>query len=413
MIFFYRILINLIFIISPVIIFIRLLKKKESLKRFKEKLCFFSEKRVSGKLIWFHGASVGEIQSIIPLIEKIGKNNRIKQILITSNTLSSSKVIEKLKIKKVVHQFFPIDTNFLTKKFINYWRPSSVFFIDSEIWPNMISNLKKKNIKINLINGRITKKTFKRWKTILKFSDYIFSKFNLCLASSAESKKYLQNLGVKKVKFIGNLKFSQSEQENIKIDDKFKKFISTKKVWCASSTHNSEELFCGLVHKKLKKKYKNLLTIIIPRHIERVNKIKNELKELHLKIHTHSSSKKIDKDTDIYIVNTYGKTKTFYNYCKNVFLGGSIINHGGQNPLEATRFGCNVFHGPNISNFKEIYYFLRINGISQKITNQRQMINTLNSLFKKKINSKKIQKKLNLVGKKILDLTFKEIELTI
>ena len=413
MIFFYRILINLIFIISPVIIFIRLLKKKESLKRFKEKLCFFSEKRVSGKLIWFHGASVGEIQSIIPLIEKIGKNNRIKQILITSNTLSSSKVIEKLKIKKVVHQFFPIDTNFLTKKFINYWRPSSVFFIDSEIWPNMISNLKKKNIKINLINGRITKKTFKRWKTILKFSDYIFSKFNLCLASSAESKKYLQNLGVKKVKFIGNLKFSQSEQENIKIDDKFKKFISTKKVWCASSTHNSEELFCGLVHKKLKKKYKNLLTIIIPRHIERVNKIKNELKGLHLKIHTHSSSKKIDKDTDIYIVNTYGKTKTFYNYCKNVFLGGSIINHGGQNPLEATRFGCNVFHGPNISNFKEIYYFLRINGISQKITNQRQMINTLNSLFKKKINSKKIQKKLNLVGKKILDLTFKEIELTI
>ena len=413
MIFFYRILINLIFFISPVIILIRLLKKKESLERFKEKLCFFSKKRASGKLIWFHGASVGEIQSIIPLIEKIGKNNRIKQILITTNTLSSSKVIGKLKIKKVVHQFFPIDTNFLTRKFINYWRPSSVFFIDSEIWPNMILNLKKKNIKINLINGRITKKTFKRWKSILKFSDYIFSKFNLCLASNAESKKYLQNLGVKKVKFIGNLKFSQSEQENIKIDDKFKKFISTKKVWCASSTHNSEELFCGLVHKKLKKKYKNLLTIIIPRHIERVNKIKNELKELHLKIHTHSSSKKIDKDTDIYIVNTYGKTKTFYNYCKNVFLGGSIINHGGQNPLEATRFGCNVFHGPNISNFKEIYYFLRINGISQKITNQKQMMNTLNSLFKKRIKSKKIQKKLNLVGKKILDLTFKEIELTI
>ncbi len=413
MIFFYRILINLIFFISPVIILIRLLKKKESLERFKEKLCFFSKKRASGKLIWFHGASVGEIQSIIPLIEKIGKNNRIKQILITTNTLSSSKVIGKLKIKKVVHQFFPIDTNFLTRKFINYWRPSSVFFIDSEIWPNMILNLKKKNIKINLINGRITKKTFKRWKSILKFSDYIFSKINLCLASSAESKKYLQNLGVKKVKFIGNLKFSQSEQENIKIDDKFKKFISTKKVWCASSTHNSEELFCGLVHKKLKKKYKNLLTIIIPRHIERVNKIKNELKELHLKIHTHSSSKKIDKDTDIYIVNTYGKTKTFYNYCKNVFLGGSIINHGGQNPLEATRFGCNVFHGPNISNFKEIYYFLRINGISQKITNQKQMMNTLNSLFKKRIKSKKIQKKLNLVGKKILDLTFKEIELTI
>lgn len=413
MIFFYRILINFVFIISPIIILIRLFKKKENIKRFKEKLCFFSKGRARGKLIWFHGASVGEIQSIIPLIEKIAKNNKVRQILITSNTLSSSKIIEKLNIKKVVHQFFPIDTNFLTRKFINYWRPSSVFFIDSEIWPNMILNLEKDNIKINLINGRITKKTFIRWKRILKFSDNIFSKFNLCIASSSESKKYLQNLGVKKVKFIGNLKFSQSEQKIINIDNKFKKFISKKKVWCASSTHNTEELFCGLVHKELKKKYKNLFTLIIPRHIERISKIENELEKLNLKIHKYTSDKKINKNTDIYIVNTYGKTKTFYNYCKMVFLGGSIINHGGQSPLEATRFGCNILHGPNISNFKEIYSFLKRKKISQKITNQRQMINALDSLFKKRLNSKKIQKKFNLIGKKILDTTYKEIKLII
>ena len=413
MIFFYRILINFVFIISPIIILIRLFKKKENIKRFKEKLCFFSKGRARGKLIWFHGASVGEIQSIIPLIEKIAKNNKVRQILITSNTLSSSKIIEKLNIKKVVHQFFPIDTNFLTRKFINYWRPSSVFFIDSEIWPNMILNLEKDNIKINLINGRITKKTFIRWKRILKFSDNIFSKFNLCIASSSESKKYLQNLGVKKVKFIGNLKFSQSEQKIVNIDNKFKKFISKKKVWCASSTHNTEELFCGFVHKELKKKYKNLFTLIIPRHIERISKIENELEKLNLKIHKYTSDKKINKNTDIYIVNTYGKTKTFYNYCKMVFLGGSIINHGGQSPLEATRFGCNILHGPNISNFKEIYSFLKRKKISQKITNQRQMINALDSLFKKRLNSKKIQKKFNLIGKKILDTTYKEIKLII
>ena len=413
MIFFYRILINLIFVISPIIISIRLLKKKESVERFKEKLCFFSKRRASGELIWFHGASVGELQSIIPLVEKIGKSNRVKQILITSNTLSSSKVIEKLKIKKVIHQFFPIDTNFLTRRFINYWQPSSVFFIDSEIWPNMILNLKKKNIKVNLINGRITRKSFKRWKSISRFSNNIFSKLNLCLASSFESKKYLQNLGVKKVKFIGNLKFSQSEKEIIKIDNKLRKFISKKKVWCASSTHNTEELFCGFVHKELKKKYKNLLTLIIPRHVERASKIKNELENLNLKTHTYTSNRKIDEDTEVYIVNTYGKTKTFYNYCKNVFLGGSIINHGGQNPLEAARFGCNVLHGPNISNFKEIYSFLKRKKISQKIINQRQMTNVLETLFKKKFNSKKIQKKLNIVGKKILDSTYKEIKLII
>ena len=144
MIILYRIIINFIFLISPLIIIFRLIKKKEDLRRFKEKFCSFSEKKNSGKTIWFHGASVGELQSIIPLIEKLEKDNKIKKILITSNTLSSSKILNKISFKKVVHQFFPIDTNFHSKKFLNYWNPSSVFFIDSEIWPNMLLNLKKR-----------------------------------------------------------------------------------------------------------------------------------------------------------------------------------------------------------------------------------------------------------------------------
>ena len=140
----YRLLACLILILSPIILIIRLLKKKEDPKRFKEKFCFFSEKKNKGKLIWFHGASVGELQSIVPLIEKLDKNKKINQILITSNTLSSSKIINKSKFKKVIHQFFPIDVNFFSKKFLNYWKPSIVFFIDSEIWPNMLLNIKKK-----------------------------------------------------------------------------------------------------------------------------------------------------------------------------------------------------------------------------------------------------------------------------
>ena len=104
---------------------------------------------------------------------------------------------------------------------------------------------------------------------------------------------------------------------------------------------------------------------------------------LKLKIHTHESNRKINNDTDIYIVDSYGKTKTFYNLCKNVFLGGSIIKHGGQNPLEAARYGCNILHGPNIENFTEIYNFLRKNKISQKINNQTKMLYTLNKLLKK------------------------------
>ena len=411
MIFIYRILINFIFVLSPIIILYRLIIKKEDKKRFKEKFCLPSVKRSSGKLIWFHGASVGELQSIIPILEKLEKKKDVKNILITSNTLSSSKVLAKIKLKKVIHQFFPIDTNFHSKKFLNYWKPSSAFFIDSEIWPNMYLNLKKKQISITLLNGRITKKSFSRWEKIPSFSKKIFSTFDRCLSSNKESIKYLKKLGVKKVRFIGNLKFAQFENEELIIDNKLRRFLSSKKTWCASSTHNNEEIFCGLVHKKLKKIYKNLLTIIIPRHIDRVDKIEKELNNINLKTHTYKSNQNIRKDTDIIIVDTYGKTKSFYNVCKNVFLGGSIINHGGQNPLEATRYGCNILHGPNIWNFNEIYDFLRRNKMSQKIVNHKQMVNLLNNLFKKKSNSKKIQKRLNLIGKKILDSTYKEIEL--
>ena len=206
----------------------------------------------------------------------------------------------------------------------------------------MLENLKEKNIKIILINGRITKKSFHRWFLFKNFSKRIFSKFNLCLSSSKISKNYLKRLGAKNVKLIGNLKFSQSENEKIFVNKNFREFISKKKIWCASSTHKTEEKFCGLIHKKLKIKFKNIITIIIPRHINRVNDIKVELEQLNLNVHIHEPEKKIDRETDIYLVNSYGTTKSFYSVSKNVFLGGSLINHGGQNPLEAVRFGCNV-----------------------------------------------------------------------
>ena len=413
MLLFYRIIINLLILVSPVIIIFRLIKKKESFIRFKEKFCFFSKVKIKGKLIWFHGASVGELQSIIPLIEKLEKKNDIRQILVTSNTLSSSKIVENINSKKIIHQFFPIDTNTLSKKFLDYWKPTIAFFVDSEVWPNMINNLHKKKIPFALLNGRITKKTFERWIRFPKFSKNTFSKFNVCLSSSHKSKVYLRKLGSKKVKLLGNLKFSQSENEKFKFDSKLKKFIKSKKVWCASSTHESEEKFCGLIHKELKKKYDNLLTIIIPRHIERVRKIENELKNLDLKVHLHVPKSKIKNNTDIYIVNAYGKTKSFYNNCKNIFLGGSLIKHGGQNPLEATRYGCNILHGPNIDNFKEIYNFLKIKKMSKKINNQKDMIYALNKYFSKNSNTKKIQKKLNLIGKNILYKTYNEINLLI
>ncbi len=406
----YRILINIAYFLSPLIIVLRLIKNKEDPKRYKEKFCSFTKKKIKGKLIWIHGASVGEFQSVVPLIEKYEKKKNIAQILITSNTLSSSKVISNYKFKKVIHQFFPIDTNLNTRNFLNYWQPSLSLFVDSEIWPNMLLNLKKRKIPTILLNGRITSKSFKRWRKFKNFSNFIFSKFNLCLCSSIKSKIYLKKLGAKNLKYFGNLKFSQSEFEKIKVKQNLRGFIKNKKIWCASSTHNNEEKFIGIVHKKLKYKYKNLLTIIIPRHINRVNSIKFQLDQLGLKTQLHEPEKKIPTDTDIYLVNTYGQTKTFFSLCENVFLGGSLIKHGGQNPLEAARYGCNILHGPNISNFEEIYSYLTSQKISFKVSKEIGMYRILNKLLSSRDDQIDIKKKLNNIGNKILQHYLKEID---
>ena len=411
MIFFYRIFINLILILSPFIILVRLLKKKEDFIRFKEKLSFFSKSRSKGKLIWFHGASVGELQSIVPLLEKLEKSKRISQILITSNTLSSSKIISKIKLKKISHQFFPIDNNLMVKKFINHWKPSLALFIDSEVWPNMLVNLSEKKIPTVLLNARITKKSYERWIKLKSFSKFIFNKFDLCLSSNKETVNFLKKLGAKNIKYFGNLKYSQSENEKIEIDNQTIKFISKRTVWCASSTHNSEEKFAGLVHNKLKKKYKNLLTVIIPRHINRKDQIKDQLSSLDLKVHVHEPKTKIHENTDIYLVNSFGKTKSFYSVIKNVFLGGSLIRHGGQNPLEAVRYNCNILHGPNVSNFNEVYKLLNIQKISKKIFNLNQTTNILDKLFTYKKSKKNIKKKINMIGRKILKKNIHEINL--
>jgi len=411
MIFFYRIIINFIIILSPLIILIRLLKKKEHPIRFKEKFCFFSKKRGQGKLIWFHGASVGEILSIIPLIEKLEKNKNINKILITSSTLSSSNIFLKFKFKKTIHQFFPIDSNFYTKKFIEYWKPSLAIFIESEIWPNIILNLKNKNIPLVLLNARISKRSYKKWRKISFFSKSIFNKFDVCLSQNNETKNYLKKLGAENIKKLGNLKFSETSLKNInKINKNTQKFFDSKKIlFGAISTHQSEEIFCTKIHTDLKKKYINGVTIIVPRHIHRATEIKEEIEKGGLKVHLHSSGRKIDSRTDIYLVNTFGETKLFLKICKIVFLGGSLIEHGGQNPLEAARIGCKVIHGPNISNFLEVYNLLNKNNISSKIKTIKQARSIIQKNLGIKFSSKKIIKKLNSIGNEVLFKNQKEI----
>jgi len=194
MIIVYRILTIIIFLFVPLILLWRLFRKKEILNSSKEKIAFIRKRRNKGKLIWFHGASVGEIKSIIPLIEIYQKRSDIKTILLTSNTLSSAKILSEIKSKKIIHQFFPLDLNLFVKKFLNYWKPATACFVDSEIWPNMIFELKKREIPILILNGRMTKKSFKKWKFFPNFSKEIFSKIDLCLSSSIKTVNFLKKL---------------------------------------------------------------------------------------------------------------------------------------------------------------------------------------------------------------------------
>ena len=406
MFFIYEVL-GLIFIIfSPIIFLIRIFLGKEDPKRFLEKFCIYSKRFKIKQTICLHGSSVGEILSVIPIINALEKNKNIKKIILSSSTTSSALIFSKYKFKKTTHVYFPIDTNYLSNKFIKYWKPQVAFFIDSEIWPNMFNNLNINKIPIILLNGRITRKSFRRWMKFPNFAEKNFSKISLAMPQNNETSKYLKKLGVKKIKIAGNLKYFVHQKKSL--DKNTKKKFKNRLIFCAASTHYNEELFIGKMHKELRLKNKNLLTILIPRHANRSSAITNELKNIGLKIITRSSNEQISKSTDIYIVDTYGETSKFYELSNITFLGGSLVPHGGQNPLEPARMGSYILHGPNIQNFTEIYNMLSKLNISSKINSIFNMKKIVNKKIKYK-QPKKVGQKLINIGNNILKKNLNEI----
>ena len=194
----YNFLVYIVIILSPLILIYRIIKKKENPERFLEKFSINKKKRKKGKLIWFHCSSVGELLSIVPLIKEFEKTKSIKQILVTTSTLSSSKIFGKFRFKKTSHQFYPLDNIHIVNNFLNYWKPSSVFFVESEIWPTMISELNKRKIKILLINARMSEKSFRRWFAIRYFGKIILEKFDYIFPQNKETFLYFKKLGIKK-----------------------------------------------------------------------------------------------------------------------------------------------------------------------------------------------------------------------
>ena len=413
----YRSLVNILFPLIIIIVSFRTWIKKEDKKRYKEKLfasAFKISRNYNKKLIWFHVASIGELKSIIPLIKKL--NNDLKfDFLITSVTLSSAQLFfdEFKNEQNITHRFFPIDKSNLVNKFLNSWFPNLVVFIDSEVWPNFLLEINKRKIPLILLNGRITQKTFLKWNLIPKTAQKVFRTFDKCFPASNESKKYLEKLNVKNIKYFGNLKLTNENKiNNLSLYNQ--EILNKKKIWCAVSTHEGEDVFCLKTHLNIKKRYKNIVTIIIPRHINKAKKIKLNCEKLDLKSQILSDDALIKENSEIIIINSYGVISKYLNFCKSVFMGKSMLKEleavSGQNPIEAARLGCKIYHGPYVYNFKEIYQLLNQYKISEEILDETELSNKL--IFDlnevKEVNRENV-KLINNLGNEILNSAYDEL----
>ena len=386
---------------------LRILRKKECPLRYKEKLGVSLKTRNNGYLIWFHCSSIGELKSIFPIIDHYLKKN---QILVTTSTLSSNQVFQKkyYNTKNIIHQYAPIDSPQIVKKFFKKWNPNIIFFTESEIWPNQIFYAKNKNIPIILLNARISNKSFIKWKLIKSSMNKILNCFDLILCQSKESADYFNYFETNNIKILGNLKFvvpenfeNENKEENLNLQKKL--------IFIALSTHPTEEEFCIKVHASLKSQYPNLLTIIIPRHINRIPEIQKIITNTKLNFLIVESLDNFENNTDILIINSYGNTKKILKSSKYVFIGGSLVNHGGQNPIEVAYNNALIFHGPYVHNFTEIYDFLNKENIAFKINSEIELIDQLKAKFNNYQN-KNIKEKIIKIGDEILSSTIKKLD---
>ena len=327
---------------------------KEDVSRFNERIGKPKKERPAGKLFWLHGASVGESVSMLPLINKILETYEDAHVMVTTGTVTSAAVMQKRLPERAFHQFIPIDNPVFTNRFVKYWQPDAVLWFESEFWPAVLSSIAKRNIPLILINGRISNKTFKRWQQFDFICKELLDCFTMCLGQSEEDAYRLRVLGAKDAICLGNIKYAGLP---LPIDEKAKKELTKqiggRRLWLISSTHDDEEIRIAKAHKKLKKKYPDLLLIVAPRHPNRGEEISELIKKLDLKTALRSKSEKLSKDVDVYIADTIGEMGLWYELAEIVFVGGSLVAHGGQNFIEPSRVRDAVIVGPHMHNFTD------------------------------------------------------------
>ncbi|MBS56500.1 MAG: hypothetical protein CMP16_01340 [Rickettsiales bacterium] len=371
-------------ILIPIIfinIYFRILNNKEDKKRFEERFGKASVKKpAKKKLIWIHAASVGEFKSSKIIIESYYKNYTI---LVSTTTKTAADYALKYYSKKIIHQYAPYDVTHWVERYIKFWKPELVIWIESDLWPNTLALLKKNKIKSILLNARISPESYSRWKKFGNSYEKLIETFSAVFAQSKDDLKRIKNLTNKKIEFIGNLKLSNKFEKKIINQNRNNRNFS---IMIASSHTEEEELLVSMI-KKLFIKFNNIQFYFAPRHINRATNIQKLFRQ-HQLISCIESNKKNQKH-NIMIIDSFGKLSKYFNKSDIVFLGGSISNHGGHNPVEPAKYKCAIISGNNVFNWQNIYKEM----LKQKACFLINNIEKLEKTIEKLITNKDILKK--------------------
>ncbi|MFV2060367.1 MAG: 3-deoxy-D-manno-octulosonic acid transferase [Gammaproteobacteria bacterium] len=345
----------LIFLLTPIIIgytIIRAVKFKD--KRYlQQRLGFIKAlNHKQNKPVWIHAASVGEVIAVIPLVQRIQNEYSGTPILITTNTATGAEIVKTQlsSLPQVEHCYMPIDWSWAMTKIIKYIQPRTIFVVETEIWPNLFNSCFSNNIPVIIINARLSHRTTSAKPWLIHIYKNTLSNVSKILARSEEDYNSYLKLGAQKsrLKLVGNIKYAANNATNLK------PILLKRPYVLAASTHDDEEKQLSLIWMKLieNKVITNEILVIVPRHPERSHRIEQQLKNSGANLAIRSKDENISDLTQIYIADTVGELKHFMLNAKFVFMGGSLIPHGGQNIIEPAQLGKAIIFGQHMFNFK-------------------------------------------------------------
>ncbi len=328
---------------------------KEDAARTNERRGNPSRPRDAGPLVWLHAASVGEAQSLLTLIGKLLADDPALHIMVTTGTVTSAKLMAKRLPERAFHQYIPVDHPKWAAGFLDHWKPDLALWSESEFWPNLLAAVKARHIPAVLLNARMSEKSFKRWSFLRGTARELLSVFALCLAQNDAEAARLTALGAGNVKVSGNLKYAASALpvDATKLHD-LEAVLKDRRRLLWASTHPGEEKIALQLHASLRKINTELLTIIVPRHPERGGEIASLAESSVLRVRRRANGDLPHPRDDIYVADTLGELGLFYKCARLCIMGGSFVPHGGHNPIEPAQFGCQIFYGPHMFNFKSI-----------------------------------------------------------